>query len=163
MKKIRLVLISSVLLAAGLTSCSNSGTATLSEADKAAITKSATDINKAFNETKDYKAYVNDYYAEDATILYPNTDAVKGREAILAVFSTLGNDINVTPTILEVNGKDDLAYVYGNVLMETNAKVELDHGKYIEVWKKQEDGKWKVIYDIYNSSVPLVSDTTIKK
>lgn len=162
MKKIILPLISVVIVAMAFTSCTNNKTASLSDADKAAITKSATEINQAFNSTKDYKAYVNAYYAEDATILYPNNDAVKGREAIMAAFSTIGSDFNVTPTILDINGKDDLAYVAGTVKMETNAGVELDHGKYIEIWKKQADGKWQVIYDIFNTSVPLVADTAKK-
>jgi len=162
MKKISLAFISIVIVTLSFTSCSNGKTADLSEADKAAITKATTDINQAFNQTKDYKTYVNDYYAEDATILYPNTDAIKGREAILAALSAFGSDMNVTPTIVDVNGKDDLAYVYGTVKMETNARVETEHGKYIEIWKKQKDGKWQVIYDIYNSSMPMAADTTKK-
>lgn len=163
MKKIMLPFISVVIVAMTITSCTNNNTAGISDADKAAITKSATEINQAFNNTKDYKAYVNAYYAEDATILYPNNEAVKGRDAIMAAFSTLDSDLNLTPTILDINGKGDLAYVYGTVKMETNARAELDHGKYIEIWKKQEDGKWKVIYDIFNTSVPLVADTAKKQ
>ena len=158
MKRIILSLVSIVMLLASFTSCTKPESSVLSDADKAAITKAATDINQAFNSTKDYKAYVNSYYAENATVLYPNTDAVKGRDAIMAAFSTFGSDINVTPTLQDINGKDDLAYVYGNVKMETNAGVELDHGKYIEIWQKQKDGKWQVIYDIFNSSVPMVMD-----
>jgi ketosteroid isomerase-like protein len=29
-----------------------------------------------------------------------------------------------------------------------------DHGKYVEVWKKQPDGSWKCVIDMYNSDVP---------
>ncbi len=163
MNKIKVAIFSVVIATMGFTSCTNSKTVSLSDADKAAITKSSTDINQAFNESKDYKAYVNAYYAEDATVLYPNNEAVKGREAILAELSAMGSDMNVTPTIVDINGKEDLAYVYGTVKMETNAKVELDHGKYIEIWEKQEDGSWQVVYDIFNSSVPLPADSTAKK
>jgi ketosteroid isomerase-like protein len=162
MKKTLLSLISVVIVAMALISCTNNKSAALSDADKAAITKSATEINQAFNSTKDFKAYVNSYYAEDATILYPNSDAVKGREAIIAAMSAFGSDLNVTPTILDINGKDDLAYVVGTVNMVTNAGVEIDHGKYVEIWKKQADGRWQVIYDIFNSSVPPVADTAKK-
>ena len=161
MKKIMFTLISLVILTIGFISCTKNGNSALSEADKAAISKTATDINQAFNSTKDYKAYVNSYYAEDATVLFPNNEAVKGRDAIMAVFSNYGNDLNVTPALLDINGSSELAYVYGTVKMETNAKVELDHGKYIEIWKKQKDGKWQVIYDIFNSSVPMKNDAAI--
>ena len=157
-----LTFISFVLVAMSFYSCSNSKTGDLSEADKAAITKATADINQAFNQSKDYNAYVNDYYAEDATILYPNSDAIKGREAILAALSAFGTDMNVAPTVVDVNGKDDLAYVYGTVKMETNAKVEIESGKYIEIWKKQKDGRWQVIYDMFNTSTPIAADTAKK-
>jgi ketosteroid isomerase-like protein len=160
MKKIILFLVSIVLLATSFTSCTKSGPSVLSEADKTSISKATTDINQAFNATKDYKAYANAYYAEDATILYPNSEAVKGRDAIITLFSNFGSTMNVFPTIVDINGKDDLAYVYGTVKMETDAGVELDHGKYLEIWKKQKDGKWQVIYDIYNTSIPMAADTT---
>ena len=151
--------ISLIVIALALFSCSKPGNSALSESDKAAITKATTDINAAFNTSKDFKAYTDAYYAEDATILYPNSDAITGREAITKGLSAFGTDINITPTIVDINGKDDLAYVYGTVKMETNAKVEIDHGKYMEIWKKQKDGKWQVIYDIFNTSVPMVADT----
>jgi ketosteroid isomerase-like protein len=160
MKKIILSLISIVLLVTSFTSCTNSGSSVLSEADKTAISRATTDINQAFNATKDYKAYANAYYAEDATVLYPNSEAVIGRDAIIIALSNFGTTMNVYPTIKDINGKDDLAYVYGTVKMETDAKVELDHGKYLEIWKKQKDGRWQVIYDIYNTSLPMAADTT---
>ena len=31
----------------------------------------------------------------------------------------------------------------------------MDRGKYLEVWKKQADGKWKVVADMFNSDLPL--------
>ena len=30
-----------------------------------------------------------------------------------------------------------------------------DHGKYIEIWRRQSDGSWKVALDIFNSDLPL--------
>jgi len=159
MKKIKYTVFVSVFVMV-FGSCAPSGPTPLSESEKAAIAKATADINKAFNETKDYKTYVRDYYAEDATILYPNSEAIKGREAITAALSGFGTDLNVIPTVVDVSGCNDLAYVYGTVKMETNAKVELDHGKYLEIWKKQKDGKWQVIYDIFNTSVPMAADTT---
>jgi ketosteroid isomerase-like protein len=163
MKKIILSLVSIVLLSTSFTSCTTSVPSVLSEADKTAISKATTEINQAFNATKDYKAYANAYYTEDATVLYPNSDAVIGRDAIIVALSNFGTTMNVYPTIVDINGKDDLAYVYGTVKMETDAKVELDRGKYLEIWKKQKDGKWQVIYDIYNTSIPMAADTTRTK
>jgi hypothetical protein len=30
----------------------------------------------------------------------------------------------------------------------------LDKGKYLTVWKKQADGSWKVLFDMFNSDLP---------
>ena len=32
-----------------------------------------------------------------------------------------------------------------------------DHGKYVEVWNKQADGKWKAVADIFNSDLPVAT------
>jgi hypothetical protein len=37
-----------------------------------------------------------------------------------------------------------------------------DHGKFLEVWKKQADGKWKVVADVYNSDLPVLAPTPEK-
>jgi hypothetical protein len=68
------VQISLIVIALAFFSCANSGGSALSDADKAAIAKASTDINEAFNKTKDFKAYVEAYYADDATVLYPKQE-----------------------------------------------------------------------------------------
>ena len=38
-----------------------------------------------------------------------------------------------------------------------------DRGKFVEVWKKQADGKWKVVADIFNSDLPAAPPGEGKK
>lgn len=38
-----------------------------------------------------------------------------------------------------------------------------ESGKSVEVWKKQPDGKWKCVADIFDSDMPLPSPTTEKE
>ena len=33
-------------------------------------------------------------------------------------------------------------------------KMVLDKGKYLTVWKKEADGSWKVLFDMFNSDLP---------
>jgi ketosteroid isomerase-like protein len=59
---------------------------------------------------------------------------------------------------VEVDGAGDIAYVYGKYSMtitsEEGEPVQ-DSGKYIEIWKRQADGTWKVSLDIFNSDLPI--------
>jgi ketosteroid isomerase-like protein len=36
-----------------------------------------------------------------------------------------------------------------------------DSGKYIEIWRKQSDGTWKLVRDIFNSDLPLPTPTPV--
>ena len=39
--------------------------------------------------------------------------------------------------------------------MDASGKPMKDHGKYVEIFKKQADGTWKVVADIWNSDLPV--------
>jgi uncharacterized protein (TIGR02246 family) len=103
------------------------------------------------------------YYTDDASLLAPNAPIATGKQAIRAVWTSLLNpDAAVTwqVTKAEVAGSDDLGYVMGvyQITAKTpKGKAQEDHGKLVEVWKKQTDGKWKVVADIFNSDVPVVA------
>jgi ketosteroid isomerase-like protein len=58
---------------------------------------------------------------------------------------------------VEVARSSDLAYAtgtYESSMKDSRGKLVTDHGKYVEVWKKQADGKWKTVADIFNSDLP---------
>jgi ketosteroid isomerase-like protein len=64
-------------------------------------------------------------------------------------------------TILALDGRNDLAYVHGAYQMSLTvpggAEPVGDKGKYVEIWRKQQDGSWKVILDVYNSDLPAAA------
>jgi uncharacterized protein (TIGR02246 family) len=101
------------------------------------------------------------YYSDDASLLPPNAPIAIGKQSIRAVWATMLNP-NVTVswevTKAEVARSGDLAYVTGTYQIAAKnpqAKSQEDRGKMVEVWKKQADGKWKTVADIFNSDVPL--------
>jgi ketosteroid isomerase-like protein len=155
MKKSSLFLISLILILPGFTNCKNQQTV-FTDADMLQIRNISESAVKQFDSDKDVKAYVNSYYAEDATVLMPNAEAVKGNEAMIALFRTYG-DFKLEFKINDISGSGDLAYVYGNYTLEVNGVK--DQGKYIEIWKKGADKKWKTIYDISNSDLPAAGVT----
>jgi uncharacterized protein (TIGR02246 family) len=100
------------------------------------------------------------YYSDDASILPPNAPIASGKQAIRAVWaSVLGPGVSLSWQVskLEVSRSGDLAYVMGVYQFaqkDPQGKPVTDHGKVVEVWKKQADGKWKTVADIFNSDLP---------
>jgi len=146
-------------------SCQTPVATGLSAEDEAAIRavlEKATAISNA--PEKDFVAYVNTYYAEDATILPPNMPAVTGQATMVSFFKEFPPYEDFKAEILQIDGRDGLAYVRGtysmNIMMPGAETPLHDTGKYIEIWKKQADGGWKVYFDVFNSDLPLPAPET---
>jgi len=97
-------------------------------------------------------------YTDNASFMVPNTGIAEGRAAIRAQLAAfpLMSDFTLTP--IEIEGRGDLAYVRGTysfkIVGSDGHQVGEDHGKYLEVRRKQADGKWLIVADIFNSDVP---------
>ncbi len=111
-------------------------------------------------EAKDVDKTVS-YYAEAAMVMPPNASAATTKEAIRSAWkemlTTPGAAINWKATKVEVAKSGDLAYVsgtYEETMTDASGKPVKDRGKYVEIFKKQTDGTWKVVADIWNSDLP---------
>jgi ketosteroid isomerase-like protein len=108
--------------------------------------------------TKDVDGTVS-YYADDASLLAPNVAIASDKASIRASWAgLLGPDASLTwqADKVEVARSSDLAYIVGAyqlTMKDSQGKPALDRGKFVEVWKKQADGKWKVAADIFNSDL----------
>jgi len=159
MKSAVLRLSAAGLACAGLLACHTGVGGHLSEPDKDAIRKVVEEATRTvLPPVSDLEAYVNLYYADDARILPPNHATVTGREAIAALYRSSGSIQGYRLTILALEGRNDLAYVHSayqiTVTPPGAAEPVGDQGKGVEVWKKQRDGSWKVVLDIFNSGLP---------
>jgi ketosteroid isomerase-like protein len=102
------------------------------------------------------------YYSDDASLLAPNAPIASDKQSIRAAWaSLLGPDTSLSwqASKVEVSRSGDLAYVQGVYQMtskDARGKATADNGKFVEVWKKQADGKWKTVADIFNSDLPIV-------
>jgi len=99
---------------------------------------------------------VASYYAEDAIVYPPNEPAAVGRSTAKKVWATYFSDssfaISWKPVHAEVEG--ELGYTSGtfdNSFKGPDGKTAQVKGKYVCVWRKQKDGGWKVIHDIWNA------------
>lgn len=110
------------------------------------------------------------YYADDATVMPPNNPLVKGRSSVTALWKSIllapGFSGGWKPATVEVARSSDLAYVTGTYEFGQNdatGKPAVDKGKYVEVWKKQADGSWKCVADIFNSDLPAAAPPSATK
>ena len=158
MKRAALSLSVAGLACAGLLACHTGVGGHLSEPDKDAIREVVEEATRTvLPPVSDMDAYVKLYYADDAKVLPPNHATVTGREAISALYRSSGSIQEYKLTILEIEGRNDLAYAHGAYQMAATPPAATapvgDKGKYVEIWKKQRDGSWKVVLDIFNSDL----------
>ena len=129
------------------------------EAERATLRNADAEWSNAMG-AKDVDGFVA-AYAENGSILSPNTPILTGSEAIRQWASEMVANPGIAgswqPTTVEVSTAGDLGYTIGTY-EETRHDVQgnpvTDRGKYVGVWKKQPDGKWKVVVDIFNSDLP---------
>ena len=145
-----------------LTACQQQATTTLADtrsADETALKNLDAEWSKAAG-AKDVDKTAS-YYSDDALVLPPNMPTINGKQGARAMwqgmFSVPGFGGGWKASKVEVARSGDLAYVTGTYeLSETDAKGKpmTDKGKYLEVWKKQGDGTWKCVVDMFNSDLP---------
>lgn len=90
----------------------------------------------------------------DAQLMPPNGDFINGREAIQAFwqgFIDTGVKASLAETEVTVDG--NMAYKVGTFRIIDPEGAEVDHGKFMELWRFM-DGKWQFHRDIWNSSLP---------
>lgn len=116
---------------------------------------------KAFATKEPIKAAA--IYADDADSMLPDTPIMAGKPAILAGMKPELGDKNFSlvfaPAKIEIARSGDIAYTQGKFKYTTTdpktGKRVGQIGNYVEVYKKQPDGTWKVQEDIATEESPL--------
>jgi ketosteroid isomerase-like protein len=103
------------------------------------------------------------YLHEDATMFSAGAHPTAGRESIYDRMkpSDDGYELKWTPRAGEVARSGDMGWTWGEYTVTAkNAEgaEEKSYGKYVNVWKKDTAGDWKVIVDIGNESPPPVEN-----
>lgn len=98
------------------------------------------------------------YYADDASMFPPNAPIVTGadarRKAWTGLFSPPELVFSNAATKVEAAKSGDLAYETGTFaesFKDAAGKPVQIAGKYVVVWKKQANGQWKAVVDIFNT------------
>lgn len=131
------------------------GTTALAEASALKDTIMAADAAWSAAVAKGDAKGVAAIYSANGQILAEGSDPVKGTAALTKFMQGILDEGvgSVTLTTLEVVGQGRYATEVGSYVMKDKAGKEIDHGKYMELWRL-EKGEWKLHRDIFNSSVP---------
>ena len=137
---------------------------TVSAADTKSIEQALRDLDAQWSAAaggEDLEKTIS-FYSEDAVVLPTNAPAATTKDAIRNTWKDLlespGAAISWKTAKVEVARSGDFAYTTGTyelTMNDANGKPINDRGKYVEVWKKQADGKWKVVADIWNSDLAV--------
>lgn len=134
-----------------------SGQTAKADPNRARVEKLGKSFTEAFNRGD--VAAVAGMYAEDAMAFPPDSDLVKGRPAIQAVwqgFLDMGGK-SMKFTVLDVQSSGNLIVETGRADLQVQppgaSAVDVPV-KYVVVWKRQKDGSWKISHDIWNSMAP---------
>ena len=127
--------------------------------DAAAISKADGAWDRA-SEAKSVEGWLSNY-TDDAIMMPPGENVCRdkaSREAsIKNMFAIPGVSLRFQSTKVEVSRMGDLGYaagVYQWSSKDAKGKDFHETGKYCETWKKQPDGNWKCIVDIWNADMP---------
>ena len=157
MKHIRLILVLFLVLFLAGCECEEKADAgpTFTAEDDAAIRSSlaqwAVDVLAA-----DWTAHAG-YYTADAVRMPPDAPTIQGHNAIIALMETFPPITGFTLTPQAVGGDGDLAYATGAFTLDL-APPDADPvnmvGKWTAIYKRQEDGSWLCVSDIWNDDAP---------
>lgn len=102
--------------------------------------------------TKDMNKFIS-FFTADASFHPPGMATATGSSAIMDTFMKMsaapGFAVKWAPTKAEVSAGGDVGYTVGTY--EASMSGATEKGKYVTVWKKQSDGTWKVVEDIFNA------------
>lgn len=100
------------------------------------------------------------YFAETGT-MFNSGEIVRGHNQIRALmepaFSADGSGIAWEPTEAEIAASGDLGYTIGrfeSTAIGPDGQRRTRTGTYVTIWKKQQDGSWKVAVDIGSNNAP---------
>jgi len=97
------------------------------------------------------------YYADESVEVPNGGPVVQGKVNIakgMGFLDQKDNHLTWTPVGADISASADLGYTYGTYEFRSkdkDGKPVVDHGKYTSIWKKQQDGSWKVVLDMGNA------------
>ncbi|MBU0684848.1 MAG: DUF4440 domain-containing protein [Thermoplasmatota archaeon] len=125
------------------------------------VRKAIRAANRKFGEgiRKGDPAAVGLLYTEDAILMPPNNEMIRGRHGTegfwgAAIKMGVRDAILTTVELRQVGNEVHEVGNYALRIQPEGQKPFEDKGKYVVIWKQEAEGTWKLHRDIWNSSLP---------
>ncbi len=112
------------------------------------------ETDRLFSQTskeKGFAAAFDLFLSEEAHIFQNEFPPIVGRDAIVKFISEkVRGAITWEPYFVEMSASADLGYTLGKFMSKVTSasgKETVSYGHYVTIWKKQQDGDWKVVFD----------------
>lgn len=117
--------------------------------------KEIIDTEKAFSDMAQQEGIAEAFaaFAAEDVVLMRNDQLVLGKEALKESLQGSANQnasLSWEPDFVEVAASGDLGYTYGKyifTLTDSAGTKQVREGIFHTVWKRQEDGSWKFVWD----------------
>ena len=126
--------------------------------DDVAAVESAADGYLAAMRAEDW-GLVAHSFTEDAVRIPPHEEPHQGRDAIEAWLGGIEELVSYELTRDAIVGADGFAYVRGRYAITLRPRGApgpiSDEGDFLEIWRTEPDGAWRVAEAIWNTRTPL--------
>lgn len=155
MRKLFLIAITGLLLA----SCGKEQTAEQKKQEEAILLETSRKWSQSFS-TEDYFSFIG----EDGIMMAPDQPLLEGPKEIRKVlqeFQSLpGFKVTWEPQVAFVSKSGDLGYTIDKMLVnfdDENGNTANIFQKVVSIWKKNDQGEWKMAVDIWNADPTITS------
>lgn len=134
-----------------------------SSVDKAAESKALMELSRQWSaivSSGDLESGM-DFWSDDAVMLPPDLPLLDGKDAIRAYVEDAakipGFSISWEPVSAHISHGGDMAYLIEKNVIEfedAEGNKVISHGKVITVWRKDTQGNWKNVVDMWNAAPP---------
>ena len=100
----------------------------------------------------------NAYLTDNALQLPAGSNPISGRETIYQQMKKSEGSYTLAwePQFGDVSDSGEMGYTWGtytvSVINEETGSVDKSYGKYLNIWRKNDSGKWRVVVDMGNAS-----------
>jgi ketosteroid isomerase-like protein len=133
----------------------------LRAADIDALKRSLATADEAWSAAavaRDAAKVATGYYAEDGIAYPPDAPIAVGRAATAKIwtdgFSDPTYNVSWKAIRVEVSESGDIGITSGTYVESykgSDGKLVTNHGKYVCIWRRNKDGQWKAVDDIWNA------------